>query len=213
MLPRYQPPLPRLLQWSCSSRPHLLHPQESPPHPCCRSKHQASKSSCRRLPLSPSLRLGYLKICCRKIIINQPRSRRIPPPAARSPRPGTSPSPSRKALQSPPPPKPAASGVCCPWLPSSPFWAGPDTPRGKVATWVDCFNPSRAPGANPGHLRPECRSPNPPRLLPETKSPPRHAPSRPDDHIQHIGRYFLQGLIDRNADSLIRTGNFQGSEL
>ncbi len=213
MLARFQSSLLRLLLRPCPHRSCPLHHPESLPQTCCRPKHQASKSSCRRLPLSSSLRLGCPRICCRKIRINQPWSRRVLPPATRSPRPEMVQSLPNDGPPTPPSPDRAASGVCCPWLRSSVFWAGPGTPRGKVATWADCFKPSRAPGANPSHLRPECQPADQPLLPPEAMSFPRNAPSLPDHLAQHLSHYSLQGLIDRNADGLIRTWNLQGCEL
>lgn len=214
---RFQPSLFRLFRLLLRPCPHrscLLHHPELPPQPCCRPKHQASKSSCRRLPLSSSLLPGYRKICCRKIIIGQPGSRRVHPPATRPPRPGMVHSLPNHGLPAPPSPGRAASGVCFPWLRSLLFWAGPDTLPGKVETWADCFKPSRAPGAkHPANLRPEFLPQNPSRLPPESISLPRNAPSRPDHHVHHVSHHSLQGLIDRNADGLIGTRSLEGCEL
>jgi hypothetical protein len=196
MVARFQPSLFRLVLRPCPHRSSPFHHTELPPQPCCHPKHQASKFSGRRLPLSASLRRGYRKICCRKIIIGQPRSRRVHPPAIRPPRPGMVHSLSNQGLPTPPSTG-RAYGVCCPWLRSLRFWAGPDTWPGKVVTWTDCFKASRAHGAKyPANLRQEFLPRHPSRIPLESISLPRNAPSPPDHHVQHVSHHSRQRLID-----------------
>lgn len=211
MLARFQP---SLFRRPCPHRSGPFQHTELPPQPYCRPKHQASKSSCRRLPLSSSLRPGYRKICCRKIIIGQPWSPGFQPPTTRPPRPDIVHSLNNHDLPTPPSPGRAASGVGCPWLRSLQFWVGPDTRLGKVVTWTRCFKPSRAHGTkHPANLRPEFLPQHPSPVPLKSISLPRHAPSRSDHHVQHVSHHSLQGLIDRNSDGLIGTRSLEGCEL